>query len=215
MAFTHLPLRRSALVGAVVYALGYALTYTVTAGRASAVAAVEIAGEYADPAPLGAVLGSGPASWVTSGWLFYNAHLVPTSVPIADAVNGLGGLTNRSLLATLGGPLYPLYLLPPLLLVAAGYVVVLTASTPGENGARNAGASVVAGYFPLFLVGAFVFTVGAAEAPTAASPAGLPSVLLGLMYPLAFGGVGGLLADRRAVASNPTGEVAEAKRDRR
>ncbi|QCJ47918.1 MULTISPECIES: hypothetical protein [Haloprofundus] len=210
MPVTHLPLRRSASVGAVVYAVGYAVALVATAGYAGAVAAVEVAGETTDAAPLGEILGVDPASWITSGWLFYNAHLVPTSVPIADAVNGLGGLTNRSLLATLGGPLYALYLLPPLLLLAAGYVVVRTSETPGENGARNAGASVVAGYFPLFLLGAFVFTVGAADARTVASPAGLPSVFLGLVYPLVFGSIGGLVAGRRATASTPTGEVADA-----
>ncbi|WP_224269503.1 hypothetical protein [Haloprofundus salinisoli] len=210
MALTHLPLRRSALVGAVAYAVGYALTAAASSGRAGAVAAVEIAGETTDPAPLGTILGADPASWITSGWLFYNAHFVATSVPIADAANGLGGLTNRSLLATLGGPLYALYLSPPLLLAAAGFLVVRTTDTPGEKGARNAGASVVAGYFPLFLVGAFVFTVGAADAQTAASPAGLSSVFLGLLYPLVFGGVGGLLAHKHASASAPTGEVADA-----
>ncbi|KTG10064.1 hypothetical protein AUR64_10720 [Haloprofundus marisrubri] len=210
MPVTHLPLRRSASVGAVVYAVGYAVTVAATAGRTGAVAAIEIAGETADAAPLGEILGSDPASWIASGWLFYNAHLVPTSVPIADAVNGLGGLTNQSLLATLGGPLYALYLLPPLLLVAAGYAVVRTAETPGSNGARNAGASVVAGYFPLLLLGAFVFTAGAAEAQTVASPAGLSSVFLGLAYPLVFGGIGGMVADKRTSASSPAGEVADA-----
>jgi hypothetical protein len=110
-------------------------------------------------------------------------------------MNGMSRLTNRNLLATVGGPTLALYLVVPALLLAAGYVVARTANTYGANGRRNAGASIVVGYFPTFLLGAFGLTASAANAQTVASPAGLPAVFLGLAYPVVFGAIGGKLAD--------------------
>ncbi len=209
MAFTHLPLRRSAPVGVIAYVVGYVLTVGATVGRISEVMAIEMSAtvEHVDPAPLGQIFGFTPPSWVVGGWFFYNAHFVPTSLPTVDAVNGMAQLTNRSLLSTLGGPFVVFYLLPPLLLLAGGYFVAQTGNTRGANGARNAGASVVVGYFSVFLLGAFVLTANVATAGTVASPAGLPAVFLGLVYPVVFGALGGKLADWHGESTLNTAET--------
>ncbi|WP_327051592.1 hypothetical protein [Halomicrococcus gelatinilyticus] len=208
MAFTDLPLKRSAPLGVGAYVLGYLLAVAVTGGRVDEVMRIEIAGEYADPAPLAQILGSQSPSWVVNGWLFYNAHFVPTSLPTADAVNGMAHLTNRNLLSSLGGPLLALYLLPPLLLLGSGYLVVRSGSTFGANGVRNAGASVAVGYVPAFVLGAFVFDASAATASVTATPAGLSTIFFGFGYPVAFGAVGGMLAERR---SDPASDAPDGK----
>lgn len=209
MAFTDLPLKRSAPLGVGAYVLGYLLTVAATSGRVGEVMNIAVTGEYADSAPLGQLLGVQPPSWVVGGWLFYNAHLVPTSVPTADAANGMARLTNRSLLDSLGGPLLALYLLPPLLLAAAGYLVVRSGSTFGASGERNAGASVAVGYVPAFVLGAFVFDASAATASVTATPAGLSTIFFGLGYAVVFGAVGGMLAERRSgpASDAPDGTV--------
>jgi hypothetical protein len=200
MVVTHLPLRRSVPVGIVAYALGFLLTVGATVGRVDEVTATEVGAtvEHVDPASLGQIFGGTPPSWVVGGWLFYNAHFVPTSLPTADAMNGMSMLTNRNLLTTVGGPAIALYLVVPALLLAAGYVVARTAKTYGANGRRNAGASIAVGYFPMFLLGAFGLTASPANAGTVASPAGLPAVFLGLAYPVVFGAIGGKLAEWHA-----------------
>ncbi|WP_458208411.1 transporter [Haladaptatus sp. NG-SE-30] len=204
MSFTHLPLRRAAPAGIVAYVVGYLVTLGATAGRVGTVMALEVPGEYLDATPLGQIFGSTPPQWVVSGWLFYNAHFVPTSLPTADAMNGLGRLTNQNLLTEVGGSLLVLYLLPPLLLVGAGYLVVKTGTVSGANGPRNAGASVAVGYVPLFVVVAFIVTADAVNGPITASPAGIPAIFLGLVYPLVFGAVGGILAEHRAESETET-----------
>ena len=211
MAFTHVPLRRSVPVGVVTYVLGYLLTVGATANRVEEVMAIEMPGtvEHIDPASLGQIFGSTPPSWVVGGWLFYNAHFVPTGLPTADSLNGIGKLTNRTILTTIGGPTLALYLLPPVLLVAGGYLVARTAETYGANGERTAGASIVVGYFPVFLLGAFVLTASPANASVVASPADLPAIFFGLVYPVVFGAIGGVLADRHgeSESANPDTEA--------
>jgi hypothetical protein len=197
MAFTHLPLRRSVPIGIITYAFGYLVTVGVTSNRVNEIMAIEVSGNYVDPTPLGQIFGVTPPSWVLGGWLFYNAHFVPTSLPTADAMNGITTLTNRTLLTTVGGPVLVLYLLPVVFLLVAGYLVARTGTTFGANGDRNAGASVAFGYFPVFLIGAFVLTARSPHSGVVASPAGLPAVFLGLVYPVVFGAIGGVLADWR------------------
>lgn len=204
MAFTHLPFRRSIPLGIGAYLLGYVLTFLITIGRTASVMAIEIPGRYANTAPLGQILDTTPADSVVAGWFYYNAHLVPTSLPSPDASNGLSIFANYNLINELNGILLVLYLIPSLLLIGVGYLTVRTGTTHGVNGARNAGASVGFGYFPLFLIGAFLFTARATEA--SASPDGLQTVFIGLLYIGIFGAIGGVLAEKRANSAKASEE---------
>ncbi len=172
--------------------------------------AIKIPGKYLAATPLAQLFGSSPSGWTVSGWLFYNAHFVPIHLPTADTVNGLARFTNQSLLRLVGGPVLLVYLIPPLLLTCAGYLTVQYANTPGANGERNSGASIVAGYFPLFLVGSFLFRASAANAPVTAAPDVIYTIFLGLAYPILCGALGGLLSKRRAThkIDSSDGEVA-------
>lgn len=205
MVRTNLPLKRSIPAGIVAYALGYLLTVGATAGQVSTVMRLEMAGRFRDPTPLGNLLATTPSEWVVGGWSFYDAHLIPTSLPTADAGGGMSVLTNRHLLLDLGGPLLALYLLPALLLIGTGYLVARVGETHGAQGQTFAGASVALGYGLLVILGAFLFTAKAGQARVTASPAGLRSVVFGVGYPLVFGAIGGTIADYRDYRESTAG----------
>lgn len=198
VSFTDLPLKRSTLVGSIAYLVGFVFFGIATMGTVDTVLGTKVTGEYADPTPLGQILVEAPSDWIVSGWLYYNAHFVPTSLPTADAQNGFATLTNLNFLNEIGGILLAPYLIPPLLLICAGYVVARTSRTSGVTGERNAGASITLGYFPLFLAGAFFLTAKAGNSPAVGSPDGLQTIFFGLLFPLLFGAIGGAVAERRS-----------------
>lgn len=203
MAFTHLPLRRSVLLGVAAYLLGYLPAYLVAATNRAALGRVTLRPATAgvDPAPLAEVFGSVPPTWTLGGWLLHNANRAAVSLPAAGAQNGVFGPTNVDLVAALGGPALLLYPVPPLLLVGAGYLAMewgdVGSSTPWVGG-----ASVAAGYLPAMLLGCLVFTAGVGR--VAASPDGVTTVLAGIAYPVAFGALGGTLAVRRRSGGGTT-----------
>lgn len=198
MTFTHLPLRRALPAGLVAYLIGYGISVAVAGSVPKAVMAVNVPGEFVEEASLGAIFGSTPSQPIIGGWLFYNAHFIPTSLPTADAVNGIGGLTNRSLLLAVDGTSLVLFFVPFILLLSAGFVTVRSGPTPGVRGDVYGGASVAIGYLPLLIVGAFLLTANAPTAPTVASPDGLQTIFIGLVYTLLVGALGGKLAARLA-----------------
>jgi hypothetical protein len=157
--------------------VGYLVTYLsqrgAVTGRLRAINAVaDLLG--GDPVPI----------WKAVGRLFYNAHFVPTTVP------GLGGPQTENFVA--GGPTL-LYLVAPLALLAAG---ALAARAAGPE-PWLAGGLVFAGYLPLAVLGAIGFGYGVGDG--AVAPDLVAAVLLaGVVYPVAFGAVGGLVGDRLA-----------------
>jgi len=184
-----------ALIGAGAYVAGYLVTvlFTVLDG-------FEVAGDV-------------PA-WTAIGWVYYGAHNVPIEVSGGPA-DGLS--TERTSVFELEGAVAApvselsstvpriLYLLVPVaVLLGAGYGAYRVADErrPGPVRAATLGASVVVGYLALAVVGVFVFehsrslTVqGRPALSFSAGPALVPAVVLaGLVYPLALGAIGGLLA---------------------
>lgn len=195
VAFTHIPLHRSLPLGAGAYVVGYLLTVGVIVGRVDEVLAVVIHGRDGGQQSLGQLLGTVPSPWVVGAWVFYNAQLIPTSVPLPSEWGGSARLTNKHLLLAADGGLLILYVVPPLLLTGAGYLVVRTGPTYGAAGELYAGASIALVYLLLLVVGAFVFAAKADG--ILVTPAGLQTVWLGLVYPTVFGALGGILAGRR------------------
>lgn len=195
MAFTNLPLRRSIPAGIAAFVVGYLCSVAVAAGmRVTDVLAVTVTGRFVDAATLGRLFGAPPSPLVIGGWLFYNAQFIPTSLPTADAINGMGGLTNRSLLLAVDGALLALFLVPLGVLFAAGYLTVRTGPTYGTRGETYAGASVAIGYVPVLVIGAFVLTADVPNAPIVASPDGLQTVFIGPVYSVVVGAIGGTVA---------------------
>lgn len=196
MTFTHLPLRRAFPAGVVAYLIGYGVSVAVAESVSKAVMAVTVTGAFVEEASLGAIFGVTPAQPIIGGWLFYNAHFIPTSLPTADAVNGIGDLTNRSLLLAIDGTSLVLFFVPFILLLSAGFLTVRTGPSPGVRGDVYGGASVAVGYLPLLIVGVFLLKASARNAPTVASPDGLQTIFIGLVYTLLAGALGGKLAAR-------------------
>ena len=127
--------------------------------------------------------------WVSIGWFFYRGHFVDITVG-GDAAPAAVRTTESVLSATT----VPDVLAPVAVLTAAGYLVGRETDPDPESalGAAAAGASLLAGYLPLAVLGSFVFRKGVAGGHPA-SPDLLGSVLLaGAAFPLVLGGVGGL-----------------------
>lgn len=182
--------RESALAGALVGALAYVVSYALT------FAFVALDGVSSESLP----------GWKLAGQVLYSAHNVET---VASASGG--GLTvDRSfnLIATEVGelsdvgsavPAVVYYVVPVLVLLLAGFLVVRTVdagSLPAATGAV-AGATVAGGYLVLGVLGAFLFRssgeafgVQASIAPNLLASA----FLLGVVYPVVLGAVGGALA---------------------
>ena len=189
--------------GAAAYVLGYLIAYVTRSGRVEE--GLSEINFFAD------LFGGDTISvWWGVGWVFYrrnrpsasgldpeavhNAHFVDVAVPSL-----IGAAQPVNFIAESDGGFTYLYLVPPLLLVVPGVAIARAprARRRPVDGAR-AGALAVAGYFPLALIGAFLFrdTVGdgGSVAPTLVTAA----LLAGLVYPAAFGAVGGAAAGATA-----------------
>lgn len=129
-----------------------------------------------------------PATYETVGWVFYNAHFVPTifrNVPLAGTrtVTYIGDGNEFS-------PL--LYLIPIVALVATGIVIAWYHQAESPTDGAVAGLSVAPAYFLLSVIGVFVFTVTVGEAQ--GSPELLPAIALaGVAYPIVLGATGGAI----------------------
>lgn len=167
------PLARGGLVGLAAWLLGYLVTHLLHAGAVRETLATGLLEFLTDD----------PVTWKLIGWLFFNAHFVDASIP------GLIGRSTASLLSGAEAPgLLVLYVLPPVVLLAAGAIAGRGATDPAE-GAR-AGAAVALGYLLASLVGAVAVRISVADA--VAGPSLVTAVLLaGLVYPLVFGALGG------------------------
>lgn len=203
------PLTWGAVCGGGAYLLGYLLVYASFSGRFGRIAdAVSASLEFSVPETtivseptLTTLFGDGGVSATTwAGWLFYNAHLVPFSVDNPAVRFGSGSVPN---LVLAGHPpaVLGLLLLPPILLTLAGWLAVRDPAdqTPGLLPAgAGRGALVTVGYLPFSVAGTVGFVGSVALwRRGAVTPDPLASVLLmGLAYPLFFGGLGGWLAVR-------------------
>lgn len=140
-------------------------------------------------------LGTGEAGTLDEvGWFFYSSHFANIEFSLAGESSSENLVSQAS--TQIPEPVF--YLIPIVILIAVGYFVVSTLDiwNPSASDCAQAGATVVVGYLPLALVGVFLFTVsqggGAAEVST--GPELLTAVLLvGLLFPLLFGSIGGVL----------------------
>jgi len=173
----RLPLGAGAGTGIAAYLLGYLLTYVWQSGSVEErLAGYNFVTELFGGEPI--------AVWQGVGWLFYNAHFVDTRI------DALGGTQSQNFIAgSDGGSLALLYLVPVLLLLAAGLLAAHVGDADEPVDGATAGAAVAIGYFPLALLGRFLFSYQGSAAPDL-----ITAVLLaGLVYPLVLGAVGGVI----------------------
>ncbi|MFB6360862.1 MAG: transporter [Halobacteriales archaeon] len=175
------------LIGLVTFVVGYVLTY---AWRAPAVSdslsglnfLAQLLGVDAIP------------TWKGVGWLFYGAHGVGTRFPMPGGGTELVNLVEQS-----GeGPVALLYLLVPLLLVLAGAVGAWRAGAEDGSSGAVAGAMVAIGYFMPAAIGTVLFAHGIENTGRSIAVDPITGVLLaGVIYPVVFGAIGGILASFR------------------
>ncbi|MBP1986686.1 transporter [Halolamina salifodinae] len=172
----RLPLAQGAAAGVGAYLLGYLITYLATSGS--------VEERLASFNFIADLFGGDTATvWQGVGWLFYNAHFVRTR-----ATGGFGGPRSQNFIAASdGGAVVLLYLVPVILLLAAGLAVARLGSADDLADGAVGGATVVLGYLPLALLGRFLFDYDGSVAPDLVTAV----LLAGLVYPLVFGALGG------------------------
>lgn len=173
---------RGAATGAAAYLLGYLITYVWASGAATeAFRGINNLSQILDLRPIQA--------WKAAGWLLYDAHFARTRIP------GLGGSSTMSPIEALGdGGFVALYVLVPVLIIVAGVAATNGRGDTPANAVMR-GAAVAIGYLPLAVIGVLVtvYRIPGLEARIGTNlVTGI--VLAGLVYPLLFGAIGGVLA---------------------
>ncbi|MFW5949504.1 MAG: transporter [Halolamina sp.] len=173
----RLPFGAGAAAGLGAYLLGYLVTYVWHSGSVEErLAGYNFITEMFGGEPI--------AVWKGVGWLFYNAHFVDTRI------DAFGGTQSQNFIAgSEGGAIVLLYLVPVLLLLAAGLVVARVADAHDPGTGATAGVAVAVGYFPLALIGRFLFAYEGSAGPDVVTAI----LLAGLVYPLVLGAVGGAI----------------------
>jgi hypothetical protein len=183
---SDLPIVPAAVAGLVSWAIGYVLTYVLVSSdiRQSSL------NQFAE------TFGDGDATYELVGWVFYNSHFVDV---VIDA--GFFGSSTANFVGGEDGFTTLLYVIPPVLLIAAGLAIGRYQGVTGANDGAIAGALVLPGYLVLSVVGGFMFRVEAAGA--SGEPDLLPLIVLaGIVYPLVFGAIGGVIAALTASESD-------------
>ncbi len=172
------PYVESAAAGVVAWLVGYLFTYLLVA--------TDI-----ETSPLNRLVElfeGDSATYELVGWVFYNAHLVDISY------EGVSIFTPpRSFIGGEDGFTVLLYLVPPALLLIVGLAIGRYRGVTEPNDGAITGALVTPGYLILSVVGVFLFTVSVGGASGA--PDLIPAIAVaGLVYPVVFGALGGVLA---------------------
>lgn len=216
-------LARSLVLGTAAYLSGYLVTLAWLGNRITPIAD-HVSGYFTHIGPGGFTISSelelmylikqlgGIPSTVWAGWLFSNAHFVPLKLETSFRV------TTQSipniLLEAPQSSLLILFLIPPIALLLTGWLSGRIARQ-SFGGLLPAGATqgmmVVIGYLPLTVAGIFLFSVSIPMEGLGLGPDLLRGVLvMGIIYPLIFGGIGGWLSTKVYPASDSSGqELAE------
>lgn len=176
------PIGAGAVAGVAAWILGYVVTYVGAIGEVRADDRTGI---------LESEVG-GSVGFEMVGLLFYNAHNVTVDVPQYGILQALD--PSHNFVLEKGGSTLVLYGIPVLVLLLAGAAVAAYARDGfgSRSDAALSGATVVAGYLPLVVVGLFVFSIDPGDGPMRPDPL-LAVTLAGVLYPLLFGAIGGTL----------------------
>lgn len=173
----RLPMASGAAAGVAAYVIGYVLTYVL----------VEADGDLDPEQPFEHV-----------GMLFYNAHFVSTEETVSAAGGSATSTENVLRNASTQLPEVAYFAVPIVVLAVAGFALVRVGSTLATPGDGAIGGAVLAvGVLPFSILGVFVFETSGSfmGIDGSAAPELVPAVLLvGIVYPMIFGGLGGALA---------------------
>lgn len=182
-----IPIKEGAIFGAASFVVGYVITLIIVA----ATEADDFTEDLIESA----------------GWIYYNAQLADLEISITGDDAGFGAvldgttinyLTDDELFGeeiTLETPEIVYHLIPVVALVLFGFALAryVGARTP-QDGAV-AGATLSVGVIPLAILGTFVFSIeedGFGLAPVLSDSI----IFVGILFPLFFGALGGVLSTR-------------------
>lgn len=182
---------RGALAGALAFAAGWVVTYLETAMVPYRVHWLANLYTETDSENSVAVVGEGvsPPAWTGVTWVYHGLHSAAVDVRyLAFATDGVDAFEMAEW--------KPLAMLVPLLLVAAGAVVVTGIEFERFRDAVFAGAAVALGYFPLAVLTALLAVWTPDSTPRIAVGVAVSDAvtLTGLAAPVFYGGVGGVVA---------------------
>lgn len=167
-----------AIAGFVAFVVGYLFVYLLS-GRdvEGSLEPIDAALELFQAEPVG--------TWRVVGWLLYSAHFVDTRL-----VAGIGPIETAVYVDLVGeGSSELLYLVPPTILLVAGFLVVFLARLDDPIQGATLGVSVTIGYLLAVGIGLVAFAYG----DTRPDPA-VAIVVAGVVYPAVFGAIGGAIA---------------------
>ena len=194
----RLPLKQGAVFGAASFLVGYIITLVV-------VAAAE-ADDFTDDLI------------ESAGWIYYNAQLADVEISVTESDDDLGfgafldGTTINYVTDsqafdegfTLEMPSVVYHLIPILSWVLFGFLLARYVGVQTTQDGALTGGTIILGSVPLTLIGVFLFS--AESDGLEASPVLSDSVLLvGLLFPLIFGAIGGAISAQLAHRFDGTG----------
>lgn len=174
------PFVRGTVAGLSAYFAGYLVTYLAVSPQLDSLLPIRAFEFFTGENPV----------WKLVGWVFYNAHFVDTNLPGLVETNAVNFLSlSEDPAANL------LYAIPIVLLVVAGAIPIIGRKRTSVGQDISGGASVTLGYLTPAVLGAQLFSISLGN--VTARPDILTATLLaGLLYPLLFGSIGGVLAGR-------------------
>ncbi|AGN01653.1 hypothetical protein L593_08540 [Salinarchaeum sp. Harcht-Bsk1] len=135
-----------------------------------------------------------------AGNILYGAHFVDSKSTVSMMGQTQSQTSNFVSEASLEAPELLYQIIPIVVLVGAGIALVRTFDIQDETDAAIAGAATAIGYVVLTVVGTFVFEMSESQQGISVDVApelGLVTVLLmGIVYPAVFGGIGGFVGTR-------------------
>lgn len=183
----RLPIKEGAIFGAASFVTGYLVTLLVVA--------IAETDDFTDDL------------LEASGWLYYNAQLADVEISVTGDDAGFGGIfdgmtfnyvTDDEIFGepfSLEAPSIIYHLIPIIALVLFGFALARYVDARTTQDAALAGSTLAIGAVPLTIVGTVVFTME--EDGIELAPIFMESlVLVGILFPVIFGAIGGILSTR-------------------
>lgn len=172
----------AAMYGAITAIIGYVITFIVKYS-----ASRQYVATIPDSIP------SAPTAWQVVGWIYLRMHTVETRATVTGSDQSPPTIPID--ITASGSILWDSWLLiiPPLLLVIAGYALARDQDAIDVTQGPRKGATLVVGYLPIMALGAF-FTQWDIPLGVRFGPDLSDAVLIaGIAYPTIAGAIGGLL----------------------
>lgn len=195
---------RGLVAGVFTVVTGYLATFTLS-NYADDIRSVEQL-LSSNGVPTGSAESFLPEPYEIIAWEFLENHQVSVSTKVGSEVDTLAGLVNADtgIVADVTELLLPtsseIQVLPPVLLLVAGYVIASRGVRTDVRDAAKAGAHVVLGYLPgiaaIVSVASYQLSVPGTDVALLSVSPDVPAAIgiAGIAYPVVFGSLGGVLA---------------------